>query len=128
MQKWDIYLAKVRFEENRRRYKRRPVLILDPSTVLILSFKITSHEPRTNFPGEYQIVQWREAGLLRPSVVRCSQIIDLTHEDIERYLGKLQPEDIRGVQEIVRRELPEYSHLVEEFIPDDDPMFYRSIF
>ncbi len=128
MQKWDIYLAKVRFEENRRRYKRRPVLILDPSTVLVLSFKITSHEPRTNFPGEYQIIQWREAGLLRPSVIRCSQIIDLSHRDIRRYLGKLQPEDIRGIQEIVRRELPEYSHLVEKFIPDDDPMFDRSIF
>ena len=104
------------------------MLILDPSTALVLSFKITSHEPRANFPGEYPIELWREAGLLRPSVIRCFQVIDLSQRDIGRYLGRLQPDDIRGVQEVVQRGLPEYSHLIEEFIPDDDPMFERSIF
>ena len=96
----------------------------------------TFQESIKSFTGEYQIIQWRETGLLRPSVIRCSQIIDLSHRDIRRYLGKLQPEDIRGVQKIVRRELPEYSHLVEKFqlsdddsfIPDDDPGFDRNIF
>ena len=134
MNKWDIWLADVPFEDIEGS-KPRPVLIIDPTNALVTTFKITSHEPR-NDPAEYRVIKWRGAGLTNPSTIRCSKIIALEREDFIKYRGHLQPEDIEGVQEIVGRELPEYSYLVEKFqssdddsfIPDDDPMFDRSIF
>lgn len=126
--KWDIWLARVPFEEDRRRYKKRPVLVLDEDEAIVLSFKITSHSARTSYQGEYTILHWREAGLAKPSVIRCSQLLRLRKRAFIKGLSKLQPDDIAGVHEIVKRELPEYSHLVGKLTPDDDPMFERSIF
>lgn len=133
--KWEIWLAKVPFEEDLRKRKKRPVLVLDEDEVIVLSFKLTSHTVRSNYLGEYAIIKWREAGLMKPSVIRCSQLLRLRKRALIRKLGKLQLEDIEGVKGIVKRELPEYSHLVEKlvsndnlFIPDDDPMFDGAYF
>ena len=128
MKKWDIYLANVRFDDDKSRYKERPVLIIEPSTLLVLSFKITTHEPRRKFRGEYSISNWKAAGLLKPSVVRCSQVIDLSPEDIYGYIGRLSRKDIEELRKLVKKELPEYAHLVERFVPDDSPEFDRVIF
>lgn len=136
IEKWDIWLARVPFDDNPRQYKIRPVIMLDASTAIAISFKVTTHVPRSRFPGEYQIIQWREAGLLRPSTIRCSRTLELDNNLLLRFIGKLQMGDIENVKDIVNAEVPEYSHLVEKFqppdnnsfTPDDDPMFDRGIF
>ena len=119
MKKWEVWFADAPLEEGGS--KVRPVLVLDPANSLVLTFKITSKPPRGNYPAEYRLLQWREAGLTKPSTVRCSKLLRIPDEDFMDRVGILQLRDIRGVQEIIRRELPEYSHLVEKFIPDDDP-------
>ena len=121
--KWDIQLAKVPFEEDNNIIKKRPVLILDNKVSVILSFKMTSKNPRNNFAGEYKIIEWEKAGLRKPSTVRCSKLLKLNEEYYIKYIGKLQIQDIKNIQIIVKKEFPEYSHLVEKFIPDDEPNF-----
>lgn len=63
MNEWEIWLAKVSFEDNPNVIKNRPVLILQNNTAIFISAKITSHAPRNDFPGEYKIIEWETAGL-----------------------------------------------------------------
>ena len=125
--KWDIGIANMPFQENREITKKRPVLILGEDIAVILSFKITTHEPRYKFPGEYQIMDWKGAGLKKPSVVRCSDLIELTTPPF-KFVGKLSENDIKNIQALVKKDVPKYSYLVEGIIPDDDPEFDRVIF
>ncbi|WP_298672482.1 type II toxin-antitoxin system PemK/MazF family toxin [uncultured Megasphaera sp.] len=100
MTKWEIWWAYVKFEDSNE-VKRRPVLILDNQIACILSLKITSHEPRKNFNGEYQILQWEKAGLTKPSVVRLSKPLCLQKRDFGDKIGKLSDADILSIQTLL---------------------------
>ena len=49
--RWDIWIARVEFEEGTGS-KIRPVLIIDGTRCYVLSLKITSHAPRSQFRME----------------------------------------------------------------------------
>ena len=100
-QKWEIWTARVKYQDTVGE-KVRPVLIYDNKTAYFLSFKITSHEPRANFRGEYRIKYWKEAGLHLPSTVRCSEALNLEEADIFSKIGRLDMADIREVRNILR--------------------------
>ena len=119
MKKWDIWLAKVYYDSSSE-FKYRPVLVLDPKELVVLSFKLTTHIPGSKFPGEYQIAQWKSAGLLKPSVIRGSQVLELENKDFIRKIGKLQDSDIENFKVLISKEVPRYSYLLERFIPDDE--------
>lgn len=103
MNEWEIWLAEVAYEDNPTDSKKRPVLILQPGLAVSLVSKITSHAPRSNYYGEYQISDWQGAGLLYPSTIRLSQRFDLNHNYMIRKLGNLQPVDILNVEKILSR-------------------------
>ena len=86
--RWDIWIARVEFEEEPG-FKIRPVLIIDGTRCYVLSLKITPHPPREEYAGEYRIVQWREAGLLKPSTIRISKQINLPAESFIKRIGRL---------------------------------------
>ena len=90
MSKWDIYLANVPFEDLPQS-KRRPVIILDDTAVLIDCVKMTGQPPR---PGEYVLQKWKEAGLHKPTTVRVSKRLALSSASLIKQLGSLQPVDI----------------------------------
>lgn len=100
--KWEIWLAQVKFEDNPSVVKQRPVLILSADRYFFLSAKMTSHPPRASFPGEYAIVRWSDAGLDGESTVRLSQQFDLVSTDLTHKIGKLHPFDIAAIQKILR--------------------------
>ncbi len=120
MKKWEIWFADAPFD-NGRESKVRPVLVLKVNGRMISTFKITSREPRTRFPAEYSIIHWAEAGLYKPSTIRGSEVLEIERSRFMDKVGSLQDEDIRNLRKIIREEKPEYSHLIERFIPDDDP-------
>lgn len=101
LNKWDIWLAKVAFEDEPNLIKNRPVLIMDNTECLVLSLKITSHSPRANFKDEYQILKWKEAGLLKPSTIRISKKLLLPQESFIFRLGELQNIDKNNVINIL---------------------------
>lgn len=65
-----------RYEEDATRGKFRPVVValIDRQSSRALVLKVTGHGPRKGYPGEIPLLDWREAGLEKPSTVRCSKI------------------------------------------------------
>lgn len=100
--KWEIWLAQVKFEDNPSVIKRRPVLIISPSVSCIISLKITGHAPRATYEGEYLIKKWREAGLDKESTIRVSKKLRLINTDFVHKIGRLQPIDIIEIQKQLR--------------------------
>lgn len=99
--KWELWFAYVKFEDDPYKLKERPVLILDNNTAYILSAFITSHIPRSNYFGEYAIKEWKAAGLKKASTIRLSKRLPLVEEDLIYKIGKLHPIDILSVQRIL---------------------------
>lgn len=97
-QPWEIWWADVAFEDQPALTKRRPVLVLDAQTCVILSLKITSHVPREEFFGEYALQKWRAAGLAKPSTVRISKVLRLGRSDFDEKIGNLHPVDITVIE------------------------------
>lgn len=103
MNKWEIWLAKVVFEDDPGNFKYRPVVILETGIATLLSAKITGHDPRPNFFGEYQIIDWGKAGLKKQSTIRLSQIFRISPDYLVHKIGKLQPKDIYFVEKILEQ-------------------------
>lgn len=102
MQKWEIWLANVRFEDKPDEYKLRPVLVIDKENIYFLSFKMTSHKPRDNYFGEYSIQFFQEAGLKKPTVIRLSKKLLLLEKEFINKIGRLHPYDINEVMKILK--------------------------
>ena len=100
-EKWEIWDAKVKFEDDPDTVKERPVLVIDQSNCFLISLKITSHEPREQYFGEYVIMKWQEAGLSEESTIRCSKRLQLVAGDFIDKRGKLQPIDISNIRALL---------------------------
>lgn len=73
-------------------HKRRPTLvILDIGDDDLVLAPITSR--RRSSVGDYELKDWAEAGLLRPSWVRLAKVGCLEKKGIVRVLGQLSAED-----------------------------------
>ena len=94
---WEIWFASVRFEDSPE-IKKRPVVIFKNNIAFILAFKITTHEPRSNFQGEYKLKYWKEANLRSESTIRLSTTFKLTKKDLDKKIGQLHPNDIIMIQ------------------------------
>lgn len=103
MERWEIWEADVPFEE-KSGSKKRPVLIISDTEVLVLSLKMTSHEPRyKSLEGEYEVMRWQEAGLKKPTVIQCSKELKLEKKCFTgKQYGRLTATDIIGVQAVMR--------------------------
>ncbi|MGD0092162.1 MAG: type II toxin-antitoxin system PemK/MazF family toxin [Planctomycetota bacterium] len=70
------------------RVKRRPSLVvLDTGDDDIVVARITTQASRT--AADVEISEWRQASLLRPSVVRLDKLATLEKRLVERKLGEL---------------------------------------
>lgn len=96
---FDVLIALVRFEDAPKGYKARPVIALsvNDDALAIASIKVTSHAPREWCPGEVQLIDWKEEGLAKPSVARCSRIVLLNVSDVGMRIGSLSMRDRRAV-------------------------------
>lgn len=104
--RWEVWLAKVVFEDQPDIVKIRPVVIIDTEKyegVYVLSYKVTGQPPRDNCFGEYVLQKWQECGLDCPSTVRLSKKLLVPEGDFVRRLGKLDKTDIFAIREVLRR-------------------------
>ena len=86
-QVWDIYRAKVFFEDTDT-YEPRPILMLDEINNIYFALKITSNTKRMGL-DEYNIKYWKEAGLIEPSNIRLSKFLIIKENLILKQYGKL---------------------------------------
>lgn len=101
IEKWEIWNVRYAYDDNPNETKIRPVLVIDAKKKIVVALKITSHEPRSQFGGEYQISKWKEAGLDKPSVIRCSKRATFEESDFILKRGKLQSGDIIAIQALL---------------------------
>ena len=83
--------------------KNRPFLILNDGVgvdIDITTLNITSKPARNEF--DVEIKHWEEAGLHKPSVVRCSKLNTINPGDSLFIIGKLQKDDFEAVCEKVK--------------------------
>ena len=99
---WEIWIAKVYFEDNPAVSKQRPVIVIDvTATYLYVTIKVTGTSPRANYSKEYAIKNWKYAGLNKESTARCSKIIRIPRSEMVHYIGTLHPVDIMGIKRIL---------------------------
>ena len=102
--KWDVWWAFVPLEENNNELLHRPVLVIrdaddkDNQEIFVLSYKITSHEPRKNYLGELRIIDYEEAGLPLKSTLRLSKKLLLSSKLFDEKIAKLSVNDQKRVE------------------------------
>lgn len=101
---WEVWRMDFKFDDDPSRSKERPVLIAskndDALNVVLLSLKVTSHAPRTDAPGEVPLLDWREAGLSKPSTVRCTKFLWVPAAVFQKFFryGRLSRRDEESVK------------------------------
>ena len=100
---WEVVEAFVPFEDISGK-KKRPVVVLSETEAIVFSLKMTSHEPRyKTLEGEYELMHWQEAGLVKPTVVQCRKRLQLGKDAFTgRKFGKLTLTDILGLQYMIK--------------------------
>lgn len=94
---YDIWRMAFEYEDKPGKVKERPVIVgaIDDKNAFVLIVKVTSHAPRESFAGEVILQDWREEGLEKPSVARCSKtlIVPLEAFELQAYYGHLTSRD-----------------------------------
>ena len=86
MERYDIWQAKVKFEESDEA-KERPVLIWN-NQVFLVAYKMTGTD-RGDDQDEYRIRYWKVAGLTKPTSVRLRKVLRLEKGDLLYKIGEL---------------------------------------
>ena len=92
-----------RYEDQPGKSKERPVVVgaisEQSAEIFLLAVKVTSHAPRPEFPGEVALLDWQQAGLEKPSVVRCSKHLVVPIDVLlgQRKYGRLSNRDSMAV-------------------------------
>ncbi len=73
------------------------MLNIHDSIATIVAVKVTSHAPRDWMPGEVRLLDWRESGLAKPSVARCSKVLEIQEADVKYVIGHLTTRDRSAV-------------------------------
>lgn len=105
MKKFDIILIDFIFREDvnkpkdQQRKKYRPAMIISPNTIVQLT-QITSHPKRED--QDYEIIDWKESGLDKPSTIRFGQRMNIKAEDLLKYklIGSLSNKDIEEIKKL----------------------------
>ncbi len=96
----DIVLLKFPFSDGKS-YKKRPALIInDYDDGDIIVCRITSQIYDTK--NDYFLVNWSEAGLKLPSVVRVHKIATLDKSLVETRMGKLNEISKKSITQIIK--------------------------
>jgi len=93
----EVWLAKFPLEEGNE-YIKRPAIILDIDELLVLSVKVTKHEPRQFDNYDLPILYWQEAHLRMASTARISKVISIQKDDFVHKIGDLHPIDFDKVK------------------------------
>lgn len=90
---YEIWRAKVVFEDAPDIVKERPVLIINENMYFIMAQKLTGTDRGDN-EDEMPIKYWREAGLDKETHIRLSKLLKLQKNDLVSKVGKLDDRDI----------------------------------
>ena len=82
--------------------RRRPALVLlDTGDADIVVARVTSQTARG--PFDVELIEWQQAGLLLPSIVRVHKVATLEKRLVERRLGTLTANDWGRVRAAIQQ-------------------------
>ena len=104
----DVVLVSYPFGEGAG-VRKRPALVIsrnnfNQQTEELIVAQITSRISSPNREGDYQIINWREASLIKPAIVRL-RLATLPTAMVLRRLGSLTQEDFRGVSTAILKHI-----------------------
>jgi mRNA interferase MazF len=87
--------------------KQRPCLVLaafhrSGFADLALVAMITSQMNGYTLPGDTQLTKWKEASLLKPSLVRLAKIVTIERSLVRKRLGRLATADQKAIRKQFR--------------------------
>lgn len=95
----DIYYIEKAFEDDPSKSKRRPAIIVDiDNNGKLLLLVVTTSQGRKNPPSHFDqfkhpILNWRKAGLDKPSWCLCYSLLKVPKEALLNYIGTLDDRD-----------------------------------
>ncbi len=100
----DVVLAPFPFTDQTTS-KKRPAVVVSSAAyneerLDLIIIALTSHLRPLSILGEVSVVQWKEAGLLKPSVIKPI-LTTLEKRLILKKLGRLREQDRRALQELL---------------------------
>ena len=101
----EVWFAEFPFEEDEQQTKRRPVIVLDVNgeKCTVLSMKVTSREPRSEF--EIELFDWAEIPLDHISTADASNVKLIPKSNFYRKAGRLSDDDWDNVTDLYYRYL-----------------------
>ena len=97
----DIVLVAFPFSSGGQSKNRPAMVVLDTGDADILVARVTTHDWRDD--QDVVIHNWKQAGLLAPSIVRLHKLATLEKPLIQRRLGGLDRKDHSAISEALRR-------------------------
>ena len=88
--KWDVWLAEVNFEDAPDVGKIRPVLVVGHQEIFVLSYTMTG----TQRNQDYKVQNLESAGLSKPTYIRVNKKNKSVSAKYIKQLGVLDPIDI----------------------------------
>ena len=104
----DVVLVSYPFGEGAG-VRKRPALVIsrnnfNQQTEELIVAQITSRISSPNREGDYQIIDWRKASLIKPAIVRL-RVATLPTAMVLRRLGSLTEEDFRGASTAILKHI-----------------------
>ena len=99
--KWEVWLVDMPFEEGIGS-KIRPCLVIASQGGDMIVGKMTTHPPRDGYPYEYEMLDWKGAGLNCQTTLRLSKMPKLHSSSFIKKLGIIQPVDQINVRNILK--------------------------
>ena len=114
---YDVWLMWVEFPDHPGAGKVRAVVVTEvgDDSVSGVIVKVTGNI-NWNEPGDIVLADWQQAGLLKPSLVRCGQRYEFLPGDLYKWFGSLSNSDAAKVAdglELTSDSLPIQAHQIE---------------
>lgn len=96
----DVWFAEFPFADDPSQSKDRPVIVLDvdDESCKVLSMKVTSSEPRSEF--EIELFDWAKIPLNHKSTADASSVRFIAKSDFRRKIGRLSDDDWQNVTDL----------------------------
>ncbi len=103
---WEVWHARFNYE-GKKGYKYRPVIVLGAWTEGSLVMMVTSATNKLHLAHDYLLMDWKEAGLDKPSIARADRIaeIPLNYIGTSGRIGRLSKRDEAALRNILERVL-----------------------
>ena len=110
--KWEIWHARFNFEGSG--YKFRPVLVVSVEEDMLV-IMVTGTNNKLTLEHDYQIIEWKEAGLVKPSIARVDRLaaIPLDYIGTAGRIGSLTARDQNNLEEAIMETYPEAFSITE---------------